>query len=61
MEAMFDGFFHQDWTYSQDMHLWEKGLWTPRSNRTQWTDWITIWYPFFKKGIKDDQKQAIAG
>eukprot|EP00957_Ditylum_brightwellii_P151674 11550581-Ditylum_brightwellii.AAC.1 len=24
-------------------------------------DWIAIWYPFFKKGIKDGQKQAIAG
>eukprot|EP00957_Ditylum_brightwellii_P178848 13622642-Ditylum_brightwellii.AAC.1 len=24
-------------------------------------DWITIWYPFFNKGIKDGQKQAIAG
>eukprot|EP00957_Ditylum_brightwellii_P190059 14468771-Ditylum_brightwellii.AAC.1 len=24
-------------------------------------DWITIWYPFFKKGIKDGQKQATAG
>eukprot|EP00957_Ditylum_brightwellii_P067828 5148549-Ditylum_brightwellii.AAC.1 len=24
-------------------------------------DWIVIWYPFFKKGIKDGQTQAIAG
>ena len=22
-------------------------------------DWIAIWYPFFKKGIEDGQKQAI--
>eukprot|EP00957_Ditylum_brightwellii_P059609 4525375-Ditylum_brightwellii.AAC.1 len=24
-------------------------------------DWIVIWYPFFKKGIKDGQKQATTG
>eukprot|EP00957_Ditylum_brightwellii_P012124 915470-Ditylum_brightwellii.AAC.1 len=139
--AMFDGFLHKEWTKSQDIHLWEKSLWTPCSNGIQWTvqiikflwnrsfvlwqernefvhgsnatasqqmkaekykatietmyhfkdrlmaadwqymfqslaeveeflhtktvqyfkDWIAIWYPFFKKGIKDGQKQVIAG
>ena len=37
MEALFDGLFHQEWTTSQDMHLWGKRLWTPMSNCTQWT------------------------
>eukprot|EP00957_Ditylum_brightwellii_P178869 13624578-Ditylum_brightwellii.AAC.2 len=35
MEALFDGLFHHKWTISQDTHLWEKSLWTPRSNGTQ--------------------------
>eukprot|EP00957_Ditylum_brightwellii_P177039 13487086-Ditylum_brightwellii.AAC.1 len=35
--TIFDSFFHKEWTESQDIHLWEKMLWTPRSFGIQWT------------------------
>eukprot|EP00957_Ditylum_brightwellii_P032820 2487844-Ditylum_brightwellii.AAC.1 len=49
VEAMFDGLLNTKWAHIQDAHLWEKSLWTPQSNGTQWVVKIVkfLWSKFF--------------
>eukprot|EP00957_Ditylum_brightwellii_P157169 11961971-Ditylum_brightwellii.AAC.1 len=35
--SLFDGMLTKSWTDTQDTHLWEKKIWTPWSNGTQWS------------------------
>eukprot|EP00957_Ditylum_brightwellii_P085151 6475391-Ditylum_brightwellii.AAC.1 len=35
--SLFDGMLSKCWTDTQDTYLWEKRLWTPCSNGTQWS------------------------
>eukprot|EP00957_Ditylum_brightwellii_P027505 2078982-Ditylum_brightwellii.AAC.1 len=50
METMFDGLLHTNWVNMQDAHLWEKSLWTPWGNGTQWAVQIVtfFWNKFFE-------------
>eukprot|EP00957_Ditylum_brightwellii_P180151 13723025-Ditylum_brightwellii.AAC.1 len=47
---MSDGLLHTNWANIQDAHLWEKSLWTPWYNGTQWTVQIVkfLWRKFYK-------------
>eukprot|EP00957_Ditylum_brightwellii_P010750 814239-Ditylum_brightwellii.AAC.1 len=36
LHEILNGKFSQEWTQEQDNYLWNKKLWTPRTNGYQW-------------------------
>eukprot|EP00957_Ditylum_brightwellii_P069200 5254467-Ditylum_brightwellii.AAC.1 len=54
---MFDRLLHTNWANIQDAHLWEKSLWTPWRNCTQWAVQIVkfLWSKFFELWYKRNE------
>eukprot|EP00957_Ditylum_brightwellii_P176338 13427453-Ditylum_brightwellii.AAC.1 len=60
--VLFDGTIHKRWTKYQDDHLYDKKLWTPRSNGTQWSVQVictsdqVFWDTFFELWMTRNEK-----